>query len=68
MTNPWHSDVSQVGAKGPKVAHREPSFASARPMPMKTGGFPGVPGKTGPNRNTWKTAKKVKTHTTDEGL
>ena len=67
MTNPWHSDMSMVHAKGSK-APSDPKAASAHPMPMKTGGFPGVPGKTGPNRNPWKVAKKVKNHTTDEGL
>lgn len=68
MANPFHGETAQMnkssgsGTKPPKGAG-----ISSGPLKMKLKGFPGLPGKAGPNRNTTG-VKKIKSNPQDKGL
>jgi len=69
MANPYNSDVSQQDKAGGKGAGPPSRDRREAKFPMKTGPFPGLPGKAqSRKRNPWPAAKRVEQHTKSEGL
>lgn len=68
MSNPFNSENGQQNKAGGSGAKEKPG--SGKPngkLAMKTAAWPGVPGKTGPNRNTTG-VKEVKQYADNVGV
>jgi hypothetical protein len=68
MPNPYNSEVGQQQKSGGQ-GHKEKPRGSkpSDNLKMKTAGWPGTPGKSGPKRNTTN-AKPVKQYAASSGL
>ncbi len=68
MANAYNSNVSLKNRSG-GTGHREPAATKRQngPLKMRTAGWPQVPGKTGPKRNTTG-AKACYAYPTSKGL
>jgi hypothetical protein len=67
MANPRFSNVAPTrgkNGKGPGMAKTAPGAKAD--MPMKTAAWPGLPGKTGPNRSNG--VAKIKAYPKSEGI
>ncbi len=66
MANPFNSDVAQANKTGPG-GPKEKKAGSKAGLNMKLKSFPGLPGKTGPKRDTLG-VRHPPQHAQDKGL